>query len=286
MYCFLSAKERPRLQLKPRSKAADEDQSQVSSSAIFGSAKPVDTASREKEMEERIAREKANAERKLQHEREEKERTRDSRGSRTRHDSNRSNDGERMFTRERLESSGSSGGRRERSGSTKSSGEEKHVDKGRETHKEPTSPSALKPTNKEPPKEAPPPTENIWTKRMEAQKAAAAKQDSEESDGTKIEISSSTVTEKEKRNSGPPSSPVRSGFGKPGPVKREGRESATRGRGRGRSERTPPLDGPRRDRVQDKMEQEKNPKRERKPREPKIFDEAQPVSFLIKLSND
>lgn len=54
-------KERRKLQLKPRSKPIEKCPSPsetVSNSAIFGGAKPVDTAAREREIEERLAKEK------------------------------------------------------------------------------------------------------------------------------------------------------------------------------------------------------------------------------------
>merc|ERR1719285_1477429 len=57
------AKERPRLALAPRSKAKEEADGSAPSSSIFGGAKPVDTVQREKEMEERLAREKEEKER-------------------------------------------------------------------------------------------------------------------------------------------------------------------------------------------------------------------------------
>ena len=50
-------KERRRLQLQPRSKPVDEIGKSEKKSAIFGEAKPVDTSSREKEIEERLKKE-------------------------------------------------------------------------------------------------------------------------------------------------------------------------------------------------------------------------------------
>ena len=50
-------KERPKLNLAPRSKAVEEEGAGTQSS-IFGGAKPVDTLKREKEMEERLQKEK------------------------------------------------------------------------------------------------------------------------------------------------------------------------------------------------------------------------------------
>jgi len=52
-------KERPRLNLAPRSKTAEgEESSSNQSSSIFGGAKPVDTLKKEKEMEEKLNKEK------------------------------------------------------------------------------------------------------------------------------------------------------------------------------------------------------------------------------------
>ena len=59
------ATERPRLQLKPRSKPKDDDlkdKTSTASSAIFGGAKPVDTATREKEIAARLEKENAGKE--------------------------------------------------------------------------------------------------------------------------------------------------------------------------------------------------------------------------------
>lgn len=56
-------KERPRLQLKPRSVPLEQSSvSSSGSSAIFGGAKPVDTAAKEREIEERLSRQKGTAE--------------------------------------------------------------------------------------------------------------------------------------------------------------------------------------------------------------------------------
>lgn len=56
-----SGKERPRLQLAPRTKPIEPvppPADAVTASSIFGGAKPVDTAAREREIEERLNREK------------------------------------------------------------------------------------------------------------------------------------------------------------------------------------------------------------------------------------
>jgi len=47
-------KERPRLKLQPRSKPLEEAGQVSGSSAIFGGAKPVDTAARERQIEEKL----------------------------------------------------------------------------------------------------------------------------------------------------------------------------------------------------------------------------------------
>jgi len=47
-------KERPRLKLQPRSKPLEETGQVSGSSAIFGGAKPVDTAARERQIEEKL----------------------------------------------------------------------------------------------------------------------------------------------------------------------------------------------------------------------------------------
>ena len=52
-----TAKERPRLQIQPRSKPAEKSGGETSSS-IFGGAKPVDTAQREREIEERLLKQR------------------------------------------------------------------------------------------------------------------------------------------------------------------------------------------------------------------------------------
>ncbi|XP_023210935.1 eukaryotic translation initiation factor 4B-like [Centruroides sculpturatus] len=55
-------KERPRLQLKPRSVPLEPNPTSVGSSAIFGGAKPVDTTAKEREIEERLSRQKGSTE--------------------------------------------------------------------------------------------------------------------------------------------------------------------------------------------------------------------------------
>jgi len=59
-------KERPKLNLAPRSKPVEEEGGDGAQSSIFGGAKPVDTLKREKEMEERLQKEKEEKEKALE----------------------------------------------------------------------------------------------------------------------------------------------------------------------------------------------------------------------------
>lgn len=64
--------QRPKLNLKPRSVPKEEDQSSSTSTtssrtaSIFGGAKPVDTASKEREVEERLKKEQERLQRQLE----------------------------------------------------------------------------------------------------------------------------------------------------------------------------------------------------------------------------
>merc|ERR1711975_66204 len=58
-------KERPRLALAPRSKPIEDSEGGSSQSSIFGGAKPVDTVKKEKEIEEKLLKEKEEKERAL-----------------------------------------------------------------------------------------------------------------------------------------------------------------------------------------------------------------------------
>lgn len=287
-------KERPRLQLQPRTKPVEETKDEpVSGSSVFGGAKPVDTAAKEREIEEKLARQKLEDEARLKQEKEKQKERRERdewpRGSsgRARRDSNRSSDGERG-PKERRDSN--------RRDSARSSDEGMS---GKESETPPReSPRGgdgkeSKEVPKEVPKAAPPPTVNVWARRMEQQKAAstgAANADKTEpkspTEERRVEInvdsSSMTVT-----SSTSPTSPDRKGFfGKPAGPKKDFRESrdgggAPRGRGRGmRSDR-----GDRSERVNaNDLERGggrgvRKEKRERKPAEPKRYEEnPQPVS--------
>ncbi|ELT99249.1 hypothetical protein CAPTEDRAFT_221548 [Capitella teleta] len=152
-------KERPRLNLQPRSKPkeADVKSGESQTSSIFGGAKPVNTAAREREIEERLARQND-----IGHDR-------DRRGPperpRIRQDSAGSEEGRGAPRRERKTSSSSSGkgirtvappptASRVRSESSRS---EEEVFEEKETKKEKAPEAKLVP--------APPPKENVWAKR-------------------------------------------------------------------------------------------------------------------------
>jgi len=59
-------KERPRLQLAPRSKPVEDEDKEAGGSSIFGGAKPVDTLKKEQEMEEKLKREKEEKEKAME----------------------------------------------------------------------------------------------------------------------------------------------------------------------------------------------------------------------------
>ena len=267
----------------------------MSGSSVFGGAKPVDTASKEREIEEKLARQKLEDEAKLkqekdkQRERRERDEWQPPRGSsgRARHDSNRSSDGERGPPNERRDSSDY----RSRRDSARSSDEGtpgKDSDTPpRDSPREGAGKEA-KEAPKEAPKDAPPPAVNVWAKRMEQQKAASVGADKSEpkspTEEHRVELnvdsSSLTVTSP----TSPPTSPDRKGFfGKPGAPRKEFRDGGgpPKGRGRGirpdrgeRSERPSANDQDRGGRGPIKKE-----KREpRKPAEPKKYEEAQQVS--------
>ena len=292
-YFFLVVRERPRLQLQPRTKPVEERKEEpTTGSSVFGGAKPVDTAAKEREIEEKLARQKLEDEAKLKQEKEKRERReRDEwpRGTsgRARRDSNRSSDGERG-PKERRDSN--------RRDSTRSSDEGTPSKDGETPPRESPRGGAAKETKevpKEPPKEAPPPTVNVWAQRMEQQKAASAgaanpaKSEPKSPTGehrVEINVDSSSMTVTSPTT---PTSPDRKGFfGRPSGPKKEFRESREGGgppRGRGRGTR--PDRGDRSDRPSANDQDRgggrgvKKEKRERKPPEPKKYEEAQqPVS--------
>ncbi|XP_041634438.1 eukaryotic translation initiation factor 4Ba isoform X4 [Cheilinus undulatus] len=180
--------QRPKLNLKPRSIPKEEEGSGGTSpgapasgsrtSSIFGAAKPVDTAAREREVEERLKKEEERLQRQME---EDKGRGPDRR-MRDRDPSWRNEESHAERSRTGSESSqhGSSSGRASRCRDSERSGENE-VFSGREG--EPSSPGASPQPpssgSKEPLKvmPAPPPKENAWAKR------SAASTGSNEGDG-------------------------------------------------------------------------------------------------------
>uniref|UniRef100_A0A8C7QRF3 Eukaryotic translation initiation factor 4B n=1 Tax=Oncorhynchus mykiss TaxID=8022 RepID=A0A8C7QRF3_ONCMY len=154
------AVERPKLILKPRSVPKEVEQSNTPfapsgrAASIFGGAKPVDTAAKEREVEERLKREQEKLQRQLE------DRIPD-RKPRERHPSWRSEDQPAERSRTGSESSQPGSHRCDRRES------ERSVDSGRE--EEPSSPVTLPPPrlDGQPLKVvfAPPPKENAWAKR-------------------------------------------------------------------------------------------------------------------------
>ncbi|XP_044036529.1 eukaryotic translation initiation factor 4Ba isoform X6 [Siniperca chuatsi] len=176
--------QRPKLNLKPRSVPKEEEASSGGggtspatapssgsrTSSIFGAAKPVDTAAKEREVEERLKKEEERLQRQLE---EDKGRGPD-RKMRDRDPSWRNEESHTERSRTGSESSqpGSTSGRGSRCRDSERSGDNE-VFSGREG--EPSSPgSSPQPpstgSSKEPLKvmPAPPPKENVWAKRSAA----------------------------------------------------------------------------------------------------------------------
>ncbi|XP_036389920.1 eukaryotic translation initiation factor 4Ba isoform X2 [Megalops cyprinoides] len=163
--------QRPKLNLKPRSVPKEEDQGGAPSAqtgraaSIFGGAKPVDTAAKEREVEERLKKEQE----KLQRQLEEDKGRGPERKPRERHPSWRNEDqpAERSRTGSESSQPGSTSGRGSRRRESERS-VENEVFSGRE--EDPPSPGTRAPPSKQeglPLKvvPAPPPKENAWAKR-------------------------------------------------------------------------------------------------------------------------
>ena len=283
-------KERPRLQLQPRTKPVEETKDEpVSGSSVFGGAKPVDTAAKEREIEEKLARQKLEDEARLKQEKEKQKERRErdewprSSSGRARRDSSRSSDGERG-PKERRDSHRRDSARSSDEGMSGKESETPPRESPRGGDgKEP------KEVPKEALKDAPPPAVNVWARRMEQQKAAstgsanAEPKSPTEERRVEINVDSSSMTVTSPTS---PTSPDRKGvFGRPAGPKKDFRESregggAPRGRGRGirpdrgdRSERPNANDTERGGGRGIKKE-----KRERRPAEPKKYEEnPQPV---------
>ncbi|TFK03528.1 leucine-rich repeat-containing protein 10B [Platysternon megacephalum] len=186
--------QRPKLNLKPRSAPKEEDSSvapatQSSRAAsIFGGAKPVDTAAREREVEERLQKEQEKLQRQL-----EDDKPRLERRPRERHPSWRSEDNqERSRTGSESSQTGSTGpsvGTGPTGRTTRRRESEKSLEN--ETFsKEDDVPS---PTSKTPKEEklplkvmpAPPPKENAWVKRSSNPPARSLSSDTEQHSPTR-----------------------------------------------------------------------------------------------------
>lgn len=214
-------------------------------SSIFGGAKPVDTASKEREIEEKLEKLKVEPETSKQNDfsgergfRSPKERTYSGDGEfRNRRDSNRSSDGD---------------------------------SRGRRDSEKESSPKEVTT-----PKEAPQPTVNVWKQRMETQKNTS-EDDKKSPEETKENIDrpfrnntdTKTVTQ-----SGVPSGRGTSSR----PYSRGGERGASRGRGRGRGRGDHPGRVDSTSIAESKSKEERKERKERKPAEPKMVDEQPPV---------
>ncbi|NWZ02556.1 IF4B factor, partial [Loxia curvirostra] len=165
--------QRPKLNLKPRSAPKEEETSAAPAAqssraaSIFGGAKPVDTAAREREVEERLQKEQEKLQRQLEDDK------RIDRRPRERHPSWRSEENqERSRTGSESSQSGPAGppGTSTGSGPTGRTTRRRESEKSLENEpigKEEESPSPPPKSREEKPKvmPAPPPKENAWMKR-------------------------------------------------------------------------------------------------------------------------
>ncbi|KAK2862358.1 hypothetical protein Q5P01_001891 [Channa striata] len=285
--------QRPKLNLKPRSVPKEEEGNSggggtspaaapspsTRASSIFGGAKPVDTAAKEREVEERLKKEEERLQRQLE---EDKTRGPD-RKMRDRDPSWRNEESHTERSRTGSESSqhGSTSGRGSRCRDSERSGENE-VFSGREG--EPSSPghSSRPPStssSKEPLKvmPAPPPKENAWAKR------SAACTRSSEGDGH------APVSPVSPSGSGPPKLSSSSSADEKGSGKDENKADGVRrdrgpprarggpagpGAGRGRGE------GPNRDRRKEADRKDNRRERDsRPPPEPKKYEETPTPKF-------
>ncbi|NXC22746.1 IF4B factor, partial [Corythaeola cristata] len=182
--------QRPKLNLKPRSAPKEEETSvapapQSSRAAsIFGGAKPVDTAAREREVEERLQKEQEKLQRQLEDDK------RIERRPRERHPSWRSEENqERSRTGSESSQTGNSGppGTAVGTGPTGRTTRRRESEKSLENETFTKEDDAPSPTSK--PKEekqplkvmpAPPPKENAWVKRSSNPPARSQSSDSEQ----------------------------------------------------------------------------------------------------------
>ncbi|XP_060109118.1 eukaryotic translation initiation factor 4B isoform X3 [Heteronotia binoei] len=274
--------QRPKLNLKPRSTPKDEDTSvapatQSSRAAsIFGGAKPVDTAAREREVEERLQKEQEKLQRQL-----EDDKPRLERRPRERHPSWRSEENqERSRTGSESSQTGSTTpsvgtgptGRTSRRRESEKSLENEGVSKEEE---------GLSPTSKTSREEklplkvmpAPPPKENAWVKR--SSNSHPARSQSSDSDQHSPTSGSQTVPSLQSEDGVPPKNTPRKGDeNRPDGGKESGLKSRSGSTGRG------PGDGGSRDHWQDSDRNEgKKDHDSRSPSEPKKFEENPAPKF-------
>ncbi|XP_072510867.1 eukaryotic translation initiation factor 4B isoform X1 [Notamacropus eugenii] len=172
--------QRPKLNLKPRSAPKDEDSSASTSqssraASIFGGAKPVDTAAREREVEERLQKEQEKLQRQLEEpklERRPRERHPSWRSEETQE---RSRTGSESSQTGNIAPSGRNTRRRESEKSLENEAFNKEEDSQSPTSK--PSKSDQLPLKVMP---APPPKENAWVKRSSNPPARSQSSDSSE----------------------------------------------------------------------------------------------------------
>ncbi|XP_021572883.1 eukaryotic translation initiation factor 4B isoform X5 [Carlito syrichta] len=177
--------QRPKLNLKPRSTPKEDDSSASTSqssraASIFGGAKPVDTAAREREVEERLQKEQEKLQRQLDEPKLE-------RRPRERHPSWRSEETqERERSRTGSESSqtgaSATSGRNARRRESEKSLENETFNKEEDCH----SPTSKPPKPDQPLKvmPAPPPKENAWVKRSSNPSTRSQSSDTEQQSPT------------------------------------------------------------------------------------------------------
>ncbi|KAL7989913.1 hypothetical protein Chor_012579 [Crotalus horridus] len=265
------ATQRPKLNLKPRSTPKEEDTGVAApatqssrAASIFGGAKPVDTAAREREVEERLQKEQEKLQRQL-----EDDKPRLDRRPRERHPSWRSEENQE---RSRTGSESSQTGSTTPSvgtGPTGRTSRRRESEKSLENESLGKEDESLSPTSKTPREEklplkvmpAPPPKENAWVKRSSnSHPALSQSSDSDQhspTSGSQVVPSEDGVSSRNAPRKGDENRPD------------GGKESAQRGSsGRG------PGDGGSRDHWQDLDRKESQEEHDsRSASEPKTFEE-------------
>ncbi|XP_077185364.1 eukaryotic translation initiation factor 4B isoform X2 [Paroedura picta] len=279
--------QRPKLNLKPRSTPKEEDTTvapatQSSRAAsIFGGAKPVDTAAREREVEERLQKEQEKLQRQL-----EDDKPRLERRPRERHPSWRSEENQE---RSRTGSESSQTGSTTPSvgtGPTGRTSRRRESEKSLENESTGKEEEGLSPTSKTPREEklplkvmpAPPPKENAWVKR--SSNSHPARSQSSDSDQHSPTSGSQTLPSLQSEDGVPPKNTPRKGDeNRPDGGKESGPKSRSGSSGRG------PEDGGSRDHWQDSdspdfsRNESKKDQDSRSPSEPKTFEENPTPKF-------